>query len=146
MTPERLRQIVFARDGETCQIDGHGLDCHALERAYYAAIAEAHAEHERERERCVMQVQGIAAGQRLTSQLIAIRQRLRALGFYHGKPFAELHHGIPLDEGGSNTPDNCVCACVPCHRRLSAEHAARRARKPLKAWHPPKVDRNGRPA
>jgi len=44
-----------------------------------------------------------------------------------GVPYLEVHHVIPLSEGGSDTPENCVALCPNCHRavHLSHDNAAR---------------------
>lgn len=36
------------------------------------------------------------------------------------KPYTalHLHHKIPLFQGGLDTTDNCVPACVPCHKKF----------------------------
>ncbi|HHF2889589.1 TPA: HNH endonuclease [Vibrio diabolicus] len=35
-----------------------------------------------------------------------------------GKPFLEVHHIIPLIDGGADTIENCVGICPNCHRML----------------------------
>lgn len=34
-----------------------------------------------------------------------------------GQPFLEVHHVVPLSEGGSDTVDNAIAVCPNCHRR-----------------------------
>jgi 5-methylcytosine-specific restriction protein A len=36
----------------------------------------------------------------------------------NGEPFLEVHHIIPLSEGGEDTPDNCAALCPNCHRAV----------------------------
>ncbi|MBR7613232.1 HNH endonuclease [Citrobacter braakii] len=36
----------------------------------------------------------------------------------NGEPFLEVHHIIPLSEGGKDTPDNCAALCPNCHRAV----------------------------
>lgn len=40
--------------------------------------------------------------------------------FYNrnGEPYFEIHHLIPLSEGGEDTINNTVCLCPNCHREL----------------------------
>ncbi|MBR4375650.1 MAG: HNH endonuclease, partial [Spirochaetia bacterium] len=40
--------------------------------------------------------------------------------FYNrnGEPYFEIHHLIPLSEGGEDTIYNTVCLCPNCHREL----------------------------
>jgi 5-methylcytosine-specific restriction protein A len=35
-----------------------------------------------------------------------------------GVPFLEVHHVVPLAEGGSDTVNNAVALCPNCHRAL----------------------------
>jgi len=35
-----------------------------------------------------------------------------------GSPYLELHHLLPLSEGGEDTPRNALAVCPNCHRRL----------------------------
>lgn len=39
----------------------------------------------------------------------------------------EIDHIIPHSEGGSMTEENLRTLCIPCHRKVTAEFAARRA-------------------
>ena len=39
----------------------------------------------------------------------------------------DVHHIIPLAEGGWHEPNNVAAVCSPCHRTLNAEQAARAA-------------------
>ncbi|MHB2155765.1 HNH endonuclease [Calditrichota bacterium GD2] len=34
-----------------------------------------------------------------------------------GEPYLEIHHIIPLSEGGSDTIDNVIALCPNCHRK-----------------------------
>jgi hypothetical protein len=43
----------------------------------------------------------------------------------HGEPFLEVHHVVPLAEGGADTVDNAVALCPNCHRRV--HHASDRS-------------------
>ncbi|EPS2039180.1 HNH endonuclease [Citrobacter braakii] len=36
----------------------------------------------------------------------------------NGAPFLEVHHIIPLSEGGNDTPGNCAALCPNCHRAV----------------------------
>lgn len=36
----------------------------------------------------------------------------------HGDPFLEVHHVVPLADGGPDTVDNAAALCPNCHRRL----------------------------
>jgi 5-methylcytosine-specific restriction protein A len=33
-----------------------------------------------------------------------------------GTPFLEVHHVIPISEGGEDTPENTAALCPNCHR------------------------------
>lgn len=33
-----------------------------------------------------------------------------------GIPFLEVHHVIPLADGGADTTENCIAVCPNCHR------------------------------
>ena len=33
----------------------------------------------------------------------------------------EVHHKVPIAEGGHSTPDNCITVCRPCHISLERE-------------------------
>ena len=35
-----------------------------------------------------------------------------------GSPYLEVHHLVPLSEGGADTTDNALAVCPNCHRRL----------------------------
>lgn len=35
-----------------------------------------------------------------------------------GKPFLEVHHIVPLSDGGPDIPENCVALCPNCHRAM----------------------------
>ena len=35
-----------------------------------------------------------------------------------GKPYSEVHHLVPLAEGGEDSPENAVCVCPNHHREL----------------------------
>lgn len=47
---------------------------------------------------------------------------------YRVRALWEADHVVPLAEGGANTVENLRTLCVRCHKRASAEGAARRAR------------------
>jgi 5-methylcytosine-specific restriction protein A len=36
----------------------------------------------------------------------------------HGDPFLEIHHLVPLAEGGTDTVENVAALCPNCHRRM----------------------------
>jgi 5-methylcytosine-specific restriction enzyme A len=36
----------------------------------------------------------------------------------NGEPFLEIHHIIPLEEGGQDTIGNVVALCPNCHRKM----------------------------
>ena len=42
-----------------------------------------------------------------------------------GQPFLEVHHVVPLSEGGPDTIDNVIAVCPNCHRR--AHHSVDRS-------------------
>lgn len=68
-------------------------------------------------------------------RLMRILQRLRDQGwpvtatFRVQKSFWEADHIQPRADGGDNRPSNLRCLCVPCHKRVTAEYAAERARR-----------------
>jgi 5-methylcytosine-specific restriction endonuclease McrA len=129
-----LRREVFARDKGCCSLCG--LDTEALRSAYAAAKAQVYGAWRYERTEAEMHLSGTRAlidiALRHRGQIKAVDDRLRALGFEPGHAFFECHHALSVEEGGECALVNAITACVPCHRRLSAEHAARRARRPSK--------------
>ena len=136
-----LRRAVFARDHGVCGCrlpDGTicGLDTEALRSAYRVAKAHVFGAWRYEITQAVMRyeptAQCIAISQRHKGQIKAIEDRLRWLGFEPGRSFWECHHDPSVEEGTDGTVESATTACIPCHRRLSAEHAARRARRPAK--------------
>jgi 5-methylcytosine-specific restriction protein A len=42
----------------------------------------------------------------------------------NGQPYLEVHHVLPLSEGGPDTVDNAIALCPNCHRR--AHHGSDR--------------------
>ncbi|WP_436606583.1 HNH endonuclease [Sorangium sp. So ce1036] len=44
-----------------------------------------------------------------------------------GEPYLELHHVLPLADGGADTVENAVALCPNCHRRL--HHAEDRSER-----------------
>jgi len=44
-----------------------------------------------------------------------------------GKPREEHHHLVEFKDGGLTTLDNMITICAPCHRKLTAEYAKKRA-------------------
>lgn len=40
-------------------------------------------------------------------------------------PFDQVDHIAPKEEGGENTMDNAQCICRACHKRKTAQEAAR---------------------
>ena len=40
-------------------------------------------------------------------------------------PVEEVHHKIPLSEGGTHDKDNLISLCKPCHSRIHAERGDR---------------------
>ncbi len=66
--------------------------------------------------------------------------RCEALGCAHalfldadGLPFLEVHHIVPLSEGGEDRPENVAALCPSHHREAHHGAAARELRKQLKA-------------
>lgn len=35
-----------------------------------------------------------------------------------GHPYLEVHHRIPLSQGGKDTVENSIAVCPNCHRKL----------------------------
>jgi 5-methylcytosine-specific restriction enzyme A len=48
-------------------------------------------------------------------------------------PYLEVHHIIPLSEGGPDTPENCVALCPNCHRAM--HYAKNNQEIKLKLYH-----------
>ena len=44
-------------------------------------------------------------------------------------PAAEVHHIIPLAEGGTHDPENLMALCKPCHSRITATEGGRWGKK-----------------
>ena len=44
-------------------------------------------------------------------------------------PAAEVHHIIPLADGGTHDPDNLMALCKPCHSRITATEGGRWGKK-----------------
>ena len=42
-----------------------------------------------------------------------------------GSPYLEVHHSVPLAEGGEDTLENAVALCPNCHRRMHLGHPPR---------------------
>lgn len=40
-------------------------------------------------------------------------------------PMQEVHHILPLREGGTHDPDNLMALCTPCHSRITAKEGGR---------------------
>jgi hypothetical protein len=138
-----LRDKVLERDHWRCQVCG--VDCLALEAAYHTArIIAMNAHQDRIGEWTGITAACVASGLRLNGELLAINSRLRALGFAADRSFAEVDHVVPLAEGGDNSLANLRTLCWRCHSVVTAELAGRRGRRMVKAWHPPRVDRQGR--
>jgi len=49
----------------------------------------------------------------------------------HGDPFLEVHHVVPLGDGGPDSPNNAVAICPNCHRRCHYAQDASKARETL---------------
>ena len=41
------------------------------------------------------------------------------------RPVEEVHHKLPLAEGGTHDEENLVSLCQPCHARIHAERGDR---------------------
>lgn len=41
----------------------------------------------------------------------------------------QIHHIVPIQWGGSSSPDNLATLCPACHHRLHAEHRTFRGRR-----------------
>ena len=41
------------------------------------------------------------------------------------RPVEEVHHKLPLSEGGTHDEENLVSLCQPCHARIHAERGDR---------------------
>ncbi len=41
----------------------------------------------------------------------------------------EIHHRLPLSEGGTHERSNLIALCKPCHARIHAERGVRWIRK-----------------
>lgn len=46
-------------------------------------------------------------------------------------PTEEVHHKIPLSEGGTHARDNLIALCKSCHARIHADGTLRHERGPL---------------
>lgn len=65
-----------------------------------------------------------AAGTHTYDDLLAQLRDQSGLCFYCSEPLGdawEAEHVIPLSAGGSNDPENIVCACGTCNRRKGAK-------------------------
>ena len=40
-------------------------------------------------------------------------------------PAAEVHHILPLADGGTHEPENLMALCKPCHSRITATEGGR---------------------
>tara|TARA_R110000744_G_scaffold158819_1_gene274855 strand:- start:13021 stop:14139 length:1119 start_codon:yes stop_codon:yes gene_type:complete len=49
----------------------------------------------------------------------------------YGQPFLEVHHVVPLGDGGPDTPENAVALCPNCHRRCHHANDSLQAREML---------------
>lgn len=56
-------------------------------------------------------------------------RKLRELGFKPRKSLWELDHVVPLIDGGGHELRNLQTLCTPCHKRKTAEEAARRGER-----------------
>lgn len=62
-------------------------------------------------------------------ELPAAYERLQSLGFNQYKSFWEANHKLAVADGGGECGlDNFETACVPCHKKITREQRARRAR------------------
>ena len=132
-----LRRAAFERDHGVCLCCG--VDTVELESAYRAAKAQVYGAWRYERTQAEMELAGapklISIALRHRGQIKAIEDRLRRLGFDPRHCFGEADHILPLAEGGEDSEENVRWVCIPCHRRITAELAGRRARRPSK-WIP----------
>lgn len=53
---------------------------------------------------------------------------LQIEGFERNRQLAEADHIEPLDEGGSDCPDNMQTLCMACHKKKTKEQNHRRGR------------------
>jgi 5-methylcytosine-specific restriction protein A len=59
-----------------------------------------------------------------------VRYQFRRRGYVSHVPHLwEMDHKVPLAEGGTNALDNLRTLCIPCHRKVTAELAGRRAKR-----------------
>lgn len=79
--------------------------------------------------------EGPAADQE-RAEVAELRRRFMLLGFPSPSigrggidRWWNADHIVPLEEGGQNALENLRTLCLRCHRRATAEHAARRAER-----------------
>lgn len=46
-----------------------------------------------------------------------------------GAPYLEIHHIVPLRDGGSDSPENLIALCPNCHRKLQVSADANDMKK-----------------
>lgn len=53
-----------------------------------------------------------------------------------GAPATEVHHIVPVSQGGTNVRENLVALCHACHARITVEQQrhARHAQRVLGVW------------
>jgi predicted HNH restriction endonuclease len=55
-----------------------------------------------------------------------------------GRAYSEVHHIVPLGEGGDDTPDNVACVCPSHHREAHVGSRAEEIGTALKALRAPR--------
>lgn len=107
--PTRMREVVFKRDQGVCAICGANTD---QLRKDFNAFCKA---------------EGI--DRHSWSLPLRARQWLQNRGIPpHRKEFWDADHIVPVIEGGGEcTIDNLRTLCIPCHKQVTKELAARRA-------------------
>ncbi len=141
MTPQKLRALVFARDGGVCTMC-HA-DTEAIRIGYESALVA-----ERQRHARVMDTETgwrvLLSAQQMASEVRAIRGRLEGLGFHAGQALWQTDHVLPLIEGGKNDLRNVRCLCTRCHEQVTAELRGRLSRRLGKRVAIRGEDRSGR--
>jgi 5-methylcytosine-specific restriction endonuclease McrA len=107
---------VYERDHGVCA--ECGTDTHELKKLIEKMVANDDKKNEVRH--------GFGAGNRVNRVLVA-------LGFKSCQSLWEADHIIPVILGGGNTLDNLRTLCVPCHKKDTAELAAARSKKNIRA-------------
>ena len=102
-SPSHMRYVLWQRDKGVCALCG--VDCDALKEEYRKRSDQAWRND-------FLKVHGIPAGRRCTD-------------------WWDADHIVPVIEGGGEcTLENLRTLCLPCHKKETAQLAARRSRKP----------------